>query len=227
MMNYMAKLERSYKDELEAGTITWNDLVTTGAATVLSPSIEAAPLMQQTDYYAFAFGCSDSRTVTSPLSKTAFRTGKFTATQQCTFEITATVDRQDVDVQIIPSNKDVSYTWSITQRSYYQGFGNDLSFAADDLFFRQKQAADNGETLDKYLYKGDQTGSVKNLWAATGYVVCAYGCTPEGIITTEPKVIEFVTKGTIDQTDDMLIRPAKNNVNSHAGRIVPTYIGRR
>ena len=68
-------------------------------------------LVDDTEYYVYAFSCTDGN-ATSPLSKAAFKTGKFTPSEECTFEITTTVERQDVTVNVVPSNRNVTYYFS-------------------------------------------------------------------------------------------------------------------
>lgn len=201
MEDYVRKIREKYWRNLDDGTLTWSDLTSVGAQTVVAPGpnlLQGKALTQDTDYYAFAFGCKDG-TVTSTLSKKPFKTGVFSPIEQCTFEIITTVDRQNVDVTIIPSKKNITYIWGIYQRSFYDTYDDDCSFAADDLYFIQQDAADNQRTLDEYLTKGDANKLVKDLWAATGYIVYVYGCDENGVITTQPKIVSFVTKGTSDQ----------------------------
>lgn len=224
MEGYVTDLRSYYRKEMEDGLVTWADLTSIGAQTIVAPgmSLQGQALQQNTEYYAFAFGC-DEGTVTSPLSKTAFKTGKFAATEQCTFKIETTVERQDVTVVVTPSNKNIDYLWGIAERSSYNEYADKIMFAADWLFFTQMSAADNQLTLADYLVKGDDTYKRTELKAATGYIVYAYGCTPEGVITTEPEIVEFVTKGTIDQAA-VLTAGAKAAGRSAGKLILPSRI---
>ena len=112
--------KKAYKDELESGALTWADLTFTETQTVVAPAyIEEAGatrmgLVDDTEYYVYAFSCTDGN-ATSPLSKAAFKTGKFTPSEECTFEITTTVERQDVTVNVVPSNRNVTYYFSVTR----------------------------------------------------------------------------------------------------------------
>ena len=111
--------KRAYRDELESGALTWADLTFTETQTVVAPAyIEEAGatrmgLVDDTEYYVYAFSCTDGN-ATSPLSKAAFKTGKFTPSEECTFEITTTVERQDVTVNVVPSNRIVTYYFSVS-----------------------------------------------------------------------------------------------------------------
>ena len=91
--------------------MTWADLTFTETQTVVAPAyIEETGatrmgLVDDTEYYVYAFSCTDGN-ATSPLSKAAFKTGKFTPSEECTFEITTTVERQDVTVNVVPSEQE-------------------------------------------------------------------------------------------------------------------------
>ena len=58
-----------------------------------------------------------------------------------------------------------------------------MQYAADDLFWT-KYNLEAGRTLSDELLTGDIEMKAENLWASTGYVVYAYGCTADGVITT-------------------------------------------
>ena len=156
-------------------------------------------LVDDTEYYVYAFSCTDGN-ATSPLSKAAFKTGKFTPSEECTFEITTTVERQDVTVNVVPSNRNVTYYFSVTRAAQQEQFDADLQFAVDDLIWTKIWAESQQITLSSLLSKGEDSIKWTDLWAATAYIVCAYGVSEDGAITTRPTLARFVTKGTIDQT---------------------------
>lgn len=194
----------AFYDELYIDRIlTWADLTYTGTQTVTVPKYDAMaqassmPLVEDTEYYVYAFGCTDGD-ASSPLSKTAFKTGKFNPKENCTFEVTTVVDRQNVTVTVVPSDPSVTYVCNVEQRSYYQDFENDLQYAVDDLIWTNVAAQQKGVALSSLLWKGSDEGMWRDLWAATGHIVCVYGCTADGTITTRPTIREFVTKGTVD-----------------------------
>lgn len=197
--------KKAYKDELESGALTWADLTFTETQTVVAPAyIEEAGatrmgLVDDTEYYVYAFSCTDGN-ATSPLSKAAFKTGKFTPSEECTFEITTTVERQDVTVNVVPSNRNVTYYFSVTRAAQQEQFDADLQFAVDDLIWTKIWAESQQITLSSLLSKGEDSNKWTDLWAATAYIVCAYGVSEDGAITTRPTLARFVTKGTIDQT---------------------------
>ena len=82
-------------------------------------------LVDDTEYYVYAFSCTDGN-ATSPLSKAAFKTGKFTPSEECTFEIITTVERQDVTVNVVPSNRNVTYYFSVTRAAQQEQLNADL-----------------------------------------------------------------------------------------------------
>lgn len=103
-------------------------------------------LVDDTEYYVYAFSCTDGN-ATSPLSKAAFKTGKFIPSEECTFEITTTVERQDVTVNVVPSNRNVTYYFSVTRAAQQEQFDADLQFAVDDLIWTKIWAESQQITL--------------------------------------------------------------------------------
>lgn len=186
-------------------TLTWDQLTSTGTQTMQAakyyPETQATtkPLVEDTEYYVYAFCCIDGEAA-SPLSKVGFKTGKFKASEDCTFKIESNVTRQDVTVTVTPSVPDVTYLVSVDKRDLYDAFENPLQYAVDDLNWTKVFAEESGATLESKLLSGKQSKEWKNLWGATAYKICVYGCTPEGVITTYPVVAEFLTQGTIDKT---------------------------
>ena len=70
----------------------------------------------------------------------------------------------------------------------------------DDLIWTKIWAQSQQITLSSLLSKGEDSNKWTDLWAATPYIVCAYGVSEDGSITTRPTLARVVTKGTIDQT---------------------------
>ncbi len=194
----------AYRDELLEGTVTWAQLTSTGTQTMQAAKYytetKAAtlPLVEDTEYYVYAFCCVDGNAA-SPLSKVEFKTGKFKATKECEFKIESVVTRQDVVITVTPSASDVTYLVGVDKRDYFDDFENPLQYAVDDLIWTEVFAQEAGKTLEASLLSGKQTIEKKNLWGATAYRICVYGCTPEGVITTYPIVAEFLTQGSIDK----------------------------
>ena len=97
-----------------------------------------------------------------------------------------------------PSDKRATYICVIARTAYYQGFESDLQYAADDVFWTKLAAGEAQKSFGDYLFSGDQTLVARDNWAATGYEVCVYGCTADGVITTEPVLTHVVTQGSVD-----------------------------
>lgn len=204
MKSCIESTQKDFKNELESGELTWDDLTAAGTQTVVAPSYDeeyqaASPgLVDDTEYYVYAFSCTDG-TATSPLSKAGFKTGKFIPTEECTFEITTTVERQDVTVRVVPSNKNMTYYFGVSRAVDYELFDADLQFAVNDLLWAKVIAQSNQIPFSSMLSKGEDTYKWTDLWAATPYYVCAYGVSEDGSITTRPTLVRFITKGTTDQ----------------------------
>lgn len=124
-------------------------------------------LVDDTEYYVYAFSCTDGN-ATSPLSKAAFKTGKFIPSEECTFEITTTVERQDVTVNVVPSNRNVTYYFSVTRAAQQEQFDADLQFAVDDLIWTKIWAESQQITLSSLLSKGEDSNKWTDLWAGDG-----------------------------------------------------------
>lgn len=213
MAGYIKKYKDFYNNELYMDrTVTWDMLTSTGTQTVVAPSYHpneqltgiaedmdyyTKPLVPNTDYYVVSFSCQDGD-AGSPLSKAAFRTPAFKPSESCTFTVEASVERQDITVKVTPSVKNTTYVCMIARTAYYNGFESDLQYAADDVFWTKIAAEENGKPFSDYLFAGDQTLLSKDNWAATGYEICIYGCTADGVITTEPVLTHIATKGTVD-----------------------------
>ncbi len=209
------RYESPYYEELNYdGTLLWSDFTVSGDRTLVSPgflrrdplyiSEDVYPLEADQDYYAVAFGCNEyGQFSSSRVSRKLFHTKPFTPTSDCTFRIDVTVDKQDLDIQVTPSDKTVSYITYIDERdTYSDNFATPRQYPPYDLYWRM-QMIEAGKTLaaDDCFYTGDATYKMTGLKAASAYIVFAYGCTADGVITTEPEIVEVHTKGTIDQPD--------------------------
>lgn len=209
------RYESPYYDELNYdGTLLWSDFTVSGDQTFVSPgflrrdplyiSEDVFPLEADQDYYAVAFGCNgDGQFSSSRVSRKLFRTKPFTPASDCTFTIDVTVDKQDLAIKVTPSDKTVSYITFIDERdTYSDNFATPRQYPPYDLYWRM-QGLEAGKTLadDDCFYTGDAAYNVVSLKAASAYIVFAYGCTADGVITTEPQIVEVHTKGTVDRPD--------------------------
>ena len=206
-----------YYDELEYDySLEWSQFTATGDRELVSPgflqrdplyiSEDVYPLEPLTDYYAIAFGCNDMGEFSSAhVSRKAFRTPAFVPAEKCTFSIDAQVEAQNLDITVIPSDPKCTYITFIDERDNFSDhFNSKLQYAPYDLYWRLQALAGEGKTLaqSKEFYTGTAKYSVVNLKASTAYIVFAYGCTADGVITTEPEIIEVVTRGTIDNPNE-------------------------
>lgn len=203
-----------YYGELSDGILLWSDFTATGDLAFSSPgfvrrdplyiSEDIYPLESDTDYYAVAFGCNENGEFSnSRVSRKLFHTKAFTPTEACTFTIDVTVDKQDLAIKVIPSDKNTSYITFIDERDTYRdNFATPRQYPPYDLYWRM-QGLEAGQTIgdDDCFYTGDAAYNVVSLKAASAYIVFAYGCSADGRITTEPEIVEVHTKGTVDQPD--------------------------
>ena len=203
-----------YYGELSDGILLWSDFTATGDLAFSSPgfmrrdplyiSEDIYPLEANTDYYAVAFGCNENGEFSnSRVSRKLFHTKAFTPTEACTFTIDVTVDKQDLAIKVIPSDKNTSYITFIDERDTYRdNFATPRQYPPYDLYWRM-QGLEAGQTIgdDDCFYTGDAAYNVVSLKAASAYIVFAYGCSADGRITTEPEIVEVHTKGTVDQPD--------------------------
>ena len=204
---YVKSYEERYYDELYMDqTIKWTDLSSTGTQHMSVPRVwirenqlasEALrPLVPDTDYCLIVFGV-DEKEVRTDVVKKEFHTPAFVPTESCTFDLDVTVSRQNLDIKVKPSNPALTYMCHLDTSSSYYDFEDDMQFAADDLFWTEYNLTE-GRTLSDELLTGDAVLRAENLWASTGYVVYAYGCTPDGVITTPLKVVRVLTEAGSD-----------------------------
>ena len=204
---FVKEYETRYFDELYMDrTVAWTDLSSSQTQRQSVPRVwlrenelvsEAIrPLAADTEYCLLAFGV-DGKEIRTDVAKKEFRTPAFRATENCTFEIEATVSRQNVDIEVTPSNRNLTYICHIDRSSNYYDFENDMQYAADDLFWTKYGLAEGASFADELL-----TGAVslraQDLWASTGYVIYAYGCTADGVITTPLTMIRVLTEAGSD-----------------------------
>lgn len=198
--------------DLSDGTLLWSDFTVSGDQTLVSPgflrrdplyiSEDVYPLEADADYYAVAFGCNANGELSSSrVARKLFHTKPFVPTENCTFQIDVTVDKQNFAIRVTPSDGTVSYVTFIDERDTYSDhFATPRQYPPYDLYWRM-QGLETGQTLadDDCFYTGEASYNVLNLNAASAYIVFAYGCTADGVITTEPEIVVAHTKGTIDE----------------------------
>ena len=139
-------------------------------------------------------------------AKKEFRTPAFTPTEECTFDLDVTVSRQNLSIKVTPSNKNLTYICHLDKSATYYEFETDMQYAADDLFWT-KYNLEAGRTLSDELLTGDIEMKAENLWASTGYVVYAYGCTADGVITTPLTSVRVLTEAGSDTPPATAAKP--------------------
>ena len=190
----------------------WSAFTVHGDRTLTSPgflmrdplyiSEDVYPLEPDTEYYAIALGCNDSGEFSNAkIGRKAFRTKAFVPSKQCSFTIETSVEKQDITVKVIPSDNTVSYISFIDERdNYSEHFAQAVQYPPYDMYWRMQNLEGSQTIADSQdFYKGGEANyTVVNLKASTRYIVYAYGCTADGVITTAPEIVEVSTRGTID-----------------------------
>ena len=164
-------------DELESGALTWADLTFTETQTVVVPAyIEEAGARawdwsMYTEYYVSMPSPAPTAMPPRRCRRPPSKTGKFIPSEEVRLEITTTVERQDVTVNVVPSNRNVTYYFSVTRAAQQEQFDADLQFAVDDLILTKIWAEPRQITLSSLLSKGEDSNKWTDLWAATAYIV--------------------------------------------------------
>ena len=86
---------------------------------------------------------------------------------------------------ILPKDKEMTYVYMFTEKSYWDTFDSDEEWYQDDMTYFRNEATRQGLSIEQYLNKilkkGDyESGFVENLLPGTEYVLYAYGLTPQG-----------------------------------------------
>lgn len=125
-----------------------------------------------------------------------------------TFELTidpATITTNGCAMQIVPSNESETYLCAFMTKEYVDSFESDEAFIQADLEAVKEQAESRGMKLSEWLnillMKGSKTNTVDDLSLAnTAYYGYVYGCTSEGVPTTDLFKAEFTTQN-VEMTD--------------------------
>lgn len=214
---YVKSYEERHFDDLymDEKPVKWTDISSYGTQHLSVPrawvrenplvSEAIKPLVAETDYCLIVFGV-DEKDLRTDVVKKEFRTPAFTPTEECTFKLDVTVSRQNLAIKVEPSNKNVTYICHIDKSSNYYDFETDEQYAADDLFWT-KYNLGAGQTLSDELLTGNVEMKAENLWASTGYVVYAYGCTADGVITTPLMHVRVLTEAGSDTPSATTAKP--------------------
>lgn len=214
---YVKSYEERHFDDLymDEKPVKWTDISSYGTQHLSVPrawvrenplvSEAIKPLVAETDYCLIVFGV-DEKDLRTDVVKKEFRTPAFTPTEECTFKLDVTVSRQNLAIKVEPSNKNVTYICHIDKSSNYYDFETDEQYAADDLFWT-KYNLGAGQMLSDELLTGNVEMKAENLWASTGYVVYAYGCTADGVITTPLMHVRVLTEAGSDTPSATTAKP--------------------
>lgn len=108
-------------------------------------------------------------------------------------------------MQIVPSNESETYLCAFMTKKYVDSFDSEEEFIEADLEMVKEQAESKGMELSEWLnillMKGSKTNTVDDLSLAnTAYYGYVYGCTSEGVPTTDLFKAEFTTQN-VEMTD--------------------------
>lgn len=169
----------------------------------------AEPGYVQFDYTALDEGV-ESRSGQITLSYTGAADVVVTVNQGGTMTFELTIDPKSITangcaMQIVPSNESETYLCAFMTKEYVDSFESDEEFIKADLEAVKEQAESRGMELSEWLnillMKGSKTNTVHDLSLAnTAYYGYVYGCTSEGVPTTDLFKAEFTTQN-VEMTD--------------------------
>lgn len=169
----------------------------------------AEPGYVQFDYTALDEGV-ESRSGQITLSYTGAADVVVTVNQGGTMTFELTIDPKSITangcaMQIVPSNESETYLCAFMTKEYVDSFESDEAFIQADLEAVKEQAESRGMKLSEWLnillMKGSKTNTVDDLSLAnTAYYGYVYGCTSEGVPTTDLFKAEFTTQN-VEMTD--------------------------
>lgn len=152
----------------------------------------------------------ESRSGQITLSYTGAADVVVTVNQGGTMTFELTIDPKSITangcaMQIVPSNESETYLCAFMTKEYVDSFESDEAFIQADLEAVKEQAESRGMKLSEWLnillMKGSKTNTVDDLSLAnTAYYGYVYGCTSEGVPTTDLFKAEFTTQN-VEMTD--------------------------
>ena len=199
LADYVAEI-KDYIDELNAYGygITFADFISYGKDTY---TYEPGDLDPNTEYYAFAFGLSESGEITSGLSKVEFKTlsaggntGGDATTSNNTFNVNVTdITSAGATVAVTPSNYD-TYYFDVIEKEIYDLYTDKKELAAEYIAEIKELYEAYGYSIADALSSGSDAYSFEGyLEANTAYYALAFGVSTNGVITTEVTAVPFTT----------------------------------
>lgn len=175
-------------------------------------------LAMDTDYYVVVWGV-DATTTTfravTEVTKMKFRTETVEMLDDCSFDVTATVDGRDVSINVVPSNKETHWHLFIVEKAMYDQYCIDPEGPkmTDSYFFQEyfnseiQQLMGAGYTTDQIIQMiiptGDQTLGATGLVANTTYtyLVAGIGMDAEGAWVNSLVYKGNFTSGDVEAVD--------------------------
>ena len=107
------------------------------------------------------------------------------------------VSEASVVYSITPEDPQMTYLTMVTEKAYFDSYGSDAAYFADELEFFKSAAEVNGKTLQEYLEsilkQGEVSGPAYRLKPDNAYYAYAYGLTTDGDRLTPIYKVEFST----------------------------------
>ena len=199
LADYVAEI-KDYIDELNAYGygITFADFISYGKDTY---TYEPGELDPNTEYYAFAFGLSESGEITSGMTKKEFKTlssggntGGGASTSNNTFKVNVTdITSTGALVSVTPSNYD-TYYFDVIEKEIYDMYTDKSEFAADYMTEIAEACATYGYSIADVLSSGSDAYSFEGyLDPNTAYYAVAFGVSTSGAVTTDVAATAFTT----------------------------------
>lgn len=180
--------------------------------------IKFTGLVMDTDYYVVVWGV-DTTTATfraaTGVTKMKFRTDTVQMLDDCSFDVTATVDGRNVSIDVVPSNKETHWHLFIVEKSMYDQncTDSDGPKMSDAYFFQEyfnseiQRLMGAGYTTDQIIQMiiptGDQTLGATGLVANTTYtyLVAGIGMDAEGAWVNSLVYKGNFTSGDVEAVD--------------------------
>ena len=192
---------KSYLDELNANgyNLSFANFVSLGKDSYTYGTEPA--LDPNTEYYAFAFGLSESGEITSGMTKVEFKTlsaggntGGDATTSNNTFNVNVTdITATGATVAVTPSNYD-TYYFDVIEKEIYDLYTDKKDLAAEYIAEIKDFYEAYGYSIADALSSGNDAYSFEGyLEANTAYYALAFGVSTSGVITTDVAAVPFTT----------------------------------
>ena len=200
LADYVTEI-KDYIDELKSYgyDFSFADFVSYGKD---SYTYEAGSFDPNTEYYAFAFGLSESGEITSGMTKKVFTTlsnggnagGGDATTSNNTFKVNVSdITANGALVSVTTSNYD-TYYFDVIEKEIYDMYTDKKELATDYMAEIAEACKDYGYSIADVLSSGDDAYSFEGyLDPSTAYYAVAFGVSTSGAITTDVAATAFTT----------------------------------